>query len=203
MDFPGARDYILHRLEKELDKKLIYHDFTHTLEVYESVVRLRKLEKLPEPIGMMLETAALYHDSGMLVAYRNHEENSVKIIREILPGFDYSNEEIEEIGRLILSTRLPQKPANREEAIICDSDMDNIGREDFFIQSFRLRLELEQFNQWVPLSVWFMEELQFMVNHRFHTASQVSLRKNQKTKNTEELKKIIGYFNSTISNQGN
>jgi uncharacterized protein len=201
MNFPAARDYILHRLENELDKKLIYHDFLHTLEVYESVVRLRKMEKLPEHTGILLETAALYHDSGMLVAYRNHEENSVTIVREILPGFGYSQEEIEKIGKLILATRLPQMPANLEEGIICDSDMDNVGREDFFVQSFRLRLEQEQFNQWAPLSAWFRDELRFMMDHRFHTPSQIALRNERKNLNTEELKKVIYYFTSKISNQ--
>ena len=192
MDFIGARDYILERLRMELDKKLCYHNLLHTLDVHQAVVQLSQLEKIPQQAGLVLETAAFYHDSGMLVKYTDHENYSIIIVNEALPRFGYNQEEIQEIGNLIRVTTLPQKAISPAEKIICDADLDSLGREDFFVQSFNLRLEWKNFNiRHASLSEWLLFELQFLEQHTYYTTSAMALRNDQKMRNLQEIKELI------------
>ena len=172
MNFPAAQDYILHRLNTELDTRLVYHSYDHTLDVYRSSKRLGEKEKLSKEDMVLIETAALYHDAGMLEGFDNHEAKSAKIAAEILPRYGYSDTQIETIEQLILSTRLPQRAESFLEQIICDADLDNLGRPDFFINSFKLKLEWQYFNiRKYSLYEWFELQEQFLTGHTYFTST--------------------------------
>jgi hypothetical protein len=51
--------------------------------------------------------------------------------RENLPSFGYSEADITTICGMIMATRIPQSPANLLESILCDADLDYLGRDDF------------------------------------------------------------------------
>ena len=61
--------------------------------------------------------------------------------RAWLPQFDYSKEEIEKICELILVTKMPQKPKNKLEEIICDADLYYLGTDQFFVTADKLYKE--------------------------------------------------------------
>jgi uncharacterized protein len=192
MDFLGARNYIINRLMAELNPKLTYHNLEHTLDVCQGVVRLSELESYPADQRILLDTAALFHDSGMLVKYRDHEEASVGIAREILPGYGYSTGDIREIAALIKVTTLPQQARTDAEKIICDADLDSFGRDDFFIQSFQLKLEWENFGiRRSSVLEWLSYELDFLESHKYFTPSAIKLRDEKKKRNIMEIKELL------------
>src|ERR1035437_8496154 len=142
MDFAGARDYIIGRMRKDLNPSLTYHTIEHTLDMHHAAIRLMEMEHFgDEHERLLIETAAIYHDAGMMVSYNDHETQSVLIAGEMLPTFGYSLEDIDEVAGLILVTKLPQMPTTLPEQILCDADLDSLGRDDFFIESFKLQLE--------------------------------------------------------------
>jgi uncharacterized protein len=193
MNFAGARDYLLERLRNELSPSLTYHTVEHTLDMHRSVVRLMDMEQLTdEHERLLIETAAIYHDAGMLVAYKDHETQSVLMAGYLLPEFGYSQDEIDEIGRLIMVTRLPQKPDTLPEQILCDADLDSLGRVDFFIESFQLHLEWK-LNGIADCSLeeWFRFEVKFFTEHEYFTRSGKKLRQGQKQKNLREITDIL------------
>ena len=59
--------------------------------------------------------------------YKDHEETGVEIAGAILPHFDYTEEQIQKINELIMVTKLPPRPKNLLEQIICDADLDYLG----------------------------------------------------------------------------
>lgn len=192
MDFTGARDHILERLEQGLDRRLCYHNLAHTLDVHKAVENLSRTENIPPHSRLILETAAYYHDSGMLVGYQEHEKHSIFIAREILPSYHYSPEEIDEVEKLIQVTTIPQQAQTQLEKIICDADLDNLGREDFFIQSFCLKLEWEYFNiRSTTLHEWLIFEQKFLEVHKYYTASARNSRDAQKRKNLNQIRELI------------
>jgi hypothetical protein len=192
MDFPAAQQYILDRLRKELPTNLFYHSFEHTVDVLQASMRLINLEKIDDASARIIKTAVLFHDTGMMQTYMDHELASVKIARKTLPGFGYSPSEIDEIEVLILVTTMPQKANTLHEMIICDADLDPLGREDFFITSMQLHLEWK-LNGISSLSLkdWIKFEIQFLENHSFYTKSAKKLRDSGKRKNLQELKELI------------
>ena len=196
MNPDGAKAFILQRLENELKPSLFYHNIEHTLDVYQAIRRLNNLEGVEGNALIHLETAALYHDSGMIVQYVNHEEASVGIAEEALPCFGYSREDISEISRLIMVTKLPQNPKDFAEKIICDADLDYLGREDFLIHAFKLKVEWEV-NKIRPTTLrqWFDIQVQFLTRHTYFTASAMKLRNNRKQKNLDEIIQFLTVLN--------
>jgi hypothetical protein len=193
MDFAGARDYIIGRMRKELNPSLTYHTIEHTLDMHRAAIRLMEMEHFDdEHERLLIETAAIYHDAGMIVSYNDHETQSVLIAGEMLPTFKYSLEDIDEVAGLILVTKLPQMPTTLPEQILCDADLDSLGRDDFFIQSFQLQLEwkLNGIAQ-TTLEEWIRFEVGFFTGHKYFTKSGRALRQEQKRKNLLEMTTIL------------
>ncbi len=191
MDFNGARKYILQRLTSELSPKLFYHSLEHTLDVHQSTRRLNEIENVDENSKIILETAALFHDAGMLIQYSDHEAQSVTMIQKILPGFEYTKAEIDRISGLIMVTIMPQRATNLYEQIICDADLDYLGRNNFFINSFKLRLEWQVNGiRNTTLREWIDIQIKFLSEHHYFTRSAITLRNEEKLKNLTELKQL-------------
>ncbi len=190
-DLEGARRYILDRLKSKLDSNLYYHNTDHTLDVYQACLRLIELEGIGDADKLLVETAALYHDAGMLLEYNNHEEKSGAIVREVLPRFGYNSEQIERIVRMIICTKLPQDACCLNSKILCDADMDYLGRNDFFMIAHRLRYEWEAMNNYINLLNWYEFQLKFLQQHRFYTESARRLRQEGKNRNLFELERLL------------
>ena len=192
MDFEGVKGFVLAKLGRELDPAFYYHNLDHTVDVIRAARALNTMENTDPRSRLIIETAALFHDSGILNRYEGHEEESAKIARDVLPGYGYPEDEINEIANLILVTKEPDKAKTKEEMILCDADMDVLGREDFFISSFRLQLE------WcvkgiltTTLREWFLLQVKFLEEHRFFTGSSRRLRQEQKLKNLAAIKELL------------
>ncbi len=196
MDFGGARDYIIQRLRLELKPTLYYHSVEHTIDVHEATQRLIAAEHITENTAVLIETAALYHDAGILFQYTNHERASVELSRQMLPVFGYSPDDIDFIGEMIMVTSLPQRPSSLAGQILCDADLDYLGREDFLIHSFQLRLEwqIEGIKN-LNLHDWFKSQVSFLSDHQYFTKSAIAIRNEQKNKNLQEIKQLLSLIN--------
>jgi predicted metal-dependent HD superfamily phosphohydrolase len=161
--------------------------------MHRAAIRLIEMEALKDDhLIKLIETASLYHDTGMLVSYKDHETQSVIIAGEVLPGFGYTKEEVDEIAGLILVTRLPQRPNTLPEKILCDADLDSLGREDFFLQSFQLHHEWKLNGIFQStLEEWLRFEVKFFTEHEYFTRSARKLRQELKQKNLAEITDIL------------
>jgi predicted metal-dependent HD superfamily phosphohydrolase len=194
MDFLGAKNYIVNRLQKELSPNLYFHSLDHSMDVLRSACHLNCMEEVYEPESALIETAAIYHDAGMIVTYLEHEAASAKMAREILPKFHYSPQEIEIVESLIMVTTTPQSAHTMLEKVICDADLDALGREDFFITSFQLQLEWKLYGIMnSTLAEWIRFEIDFMEKHSYFTFSAIKLREVQKQKNIQACKDLLNF----------
>ncbi|MEZ5011057.1 MAG: HD domain-containing protein [Bacteroidales bacterium] len=75
-----------------------------------------------------IKTAGLFHDAGHTIAYDNHEFYGTEMARQFLPAYNYSPEQIDRIWDIGTLQILPQDLLQK---IICDSDLDYLGRSDF------------------------------------------------------------------------
>ena len=196
MNFEGAKKFILEKLGRELDPRLTYHSISHTLDVCESAVRIARLEGIQENNIVLLQTAALFHDSGMLITYKGHEEASVKIIQDVLPSFNYTKDEITIIEGMILNTKLPQAAWEKMGMILCDADLDYLGRDDYFLISHQLKYEWDVLAFYpTTLKEWYELQLKFVGNHKYFTQSAVSTREETKQKNLSQVREIMSNEN--------
>ena len=194
MNYEGAKNFILNKLEKELDPRLTYHSVSHTMDVLESAIRLAEMEGLSPADTVLLKTACLFHDSGMLVTYRGHGEASIEICRQILPKFTFNPEETEMVCQMIASTKLPQYATLLPEKILCDADLDYLGRPDFFMISHRLKYEWDVLDiHPTTLQEWYAIQKEFLSAHRYFTKSAIMLRQDFKMENLKQVELMCNH----------
>ena len=191
VQFSDLQEYVLDKLEKGLPKYLFYHNVKHTVDVVTESELIGWAEELDDHQLLMLKTAALFHDTGHIISYANHEERSVDIARETLPAYHYTPDEIDTICRIIMATKLPPKPADLLEAIICDSDLDYLGRTDFVPVSNALYAELKEQNQSLSLNDWNKMQIKFISSHQYFTKTGRKLREVKKQEQIERIKQLI------------
>lgn len=192
VSFAHIKKHVVGKLEKELPRDLTYHNIAHTLDVLKQVNEIGKSEGIiDEQQFLLLRIAALYHDTGFINVYKGHEERSCEIASEDLPAFGFSAGDIKKICSLIRATRVPQLPQDLLEEIICDSDLDYLGRDDFFeigkglYKEFRDQKIVESENDWNLLQVRFLE------SHRFFTDTSIRRRQHQKQVHLELIKRKL------------
>lgn len=189
--FDDLEEYILNRLEKELPKYLYYHNVKHTMDVIIGVEIIGTSEGVNEEEILILKTAALFHDMGQIVQSPGHEEISCKFAREILPCYGYETNIIEIICDTIMATKIPPKPQNLLQKIICDADLDYLGRSDFIPVSDTLYKELHEQNIIGDINEWNKLQIKFITNHSYFTEFARKNREVNKQMQIERIKKLI------------
>ncbi|MDQ6891043.1 MAG: YitT family protein, partial [Bacteroidota bacterium] len=174
MQFEKAYSFLIQKLENELPKNLTYHNAGHTKDVVEAVNHLAASENISGYELMLLKTAALFHDSGLLETYKGHEEISCKMAKKWLPQFEYSEEDIEKICALIMATKMPQAPRSRLEEIICDADLFYLGTDSYEAKAEKLYKEMHQAGLIKNRNEWRHTETVFLQTHHYFTKSATS-----------------------------
>lgn len=191
--FIEIRDEVIQRLRIELPDRLYYHSPEHTLDVLEKAEFLGNYENLTQRELLLLRLAALFHDTGFALSAEDHEENSCRFAEPYLNQLQLSTDEKEEVRKAIIATRLPQTPQNRIGEILCDADLDYLGRDDFFPIAELLFRELQAGGKISTIEQWNNIQIAFLRQHRYFTEfSQI---------NREPVK--LGYLNTLETNANN
>ncbi|TWR28955.1 HD domain-containing protein [Mucilaginibacter pallidiroseus] len=179
--------YILQRLEKELPAHFYYHNVDHTLDVYKCTAAIAGQENVTGKNLDLLLIAALYHDSGYLLQIADHETVSSNIARQALTQFGYSPNEVDAVCNIIMATRVPQTPTSLLEEIICDADLDYLGRDDFFTIGQKLFEELKATGQLNDADEWNNKQATFLQQHRYFTKTSVNNRQANQERNLNQI----------------
>lgn len=191
MDFKNAKKYILDRLEGELKADLHYHGVHHTLDVYEASIRLAELEGLNQEEKVIINTAALFHDAGFIYQYEHNEEVAAQLVKVVLPKFGYQPKEINEIEKIILSTKIKARPSTLYEKIMSDADYDYLGRSDVAKIAETLHKELFEYDFKFSEDEWNVIQIKFLEKHIYYTESSLALRRPNKLEYYEQIKSLI------------
>ncbi len=191
IQFTDIQELILDRLENELPDYLYYHNVKHTVDVVTEVELIGWAEGLDDEGILMLKTAALFHDAGHTIDYDEHEYHGTEMVKKILPDYGYSEEQIEKICDIIMATKLPPQPKDIYQEIICDADLDYLGRSDMIPVSNTLFKELHEQNKIGTLNEWNKLQLKFISGHSYFTKTARSLREVNKQKQIERIRKLI------------
>ena len=188
--------YVRELFRDELPAGIKYHNADHTLHSTKGVVavanNLAKLENVSELDRELIIAAAYFHDTGYIREYEKNEPIAARMAGRILKLIGYKPEEIEKVQKMILATDPDVEPKTHVEKILCDADLDNLGREDFFQLDERLREGRGMRGIDVSDDVtWYRNTLEFLGKHQYYTESQNKLREKGKQKNTRELIKKL------------
>jgi predicted metal-dependent HD superfamily phosphohydrolase len=177
----------LTRIASDIYQELPYHNFYHALDVWSVTKEYGILTRISEEERFVLESAALLHDIIYVANANDNEEKSAELAKYLLPRLGYSNPQIEKIKDLIMATKWPTNPKNFLEQIICDADLDNLGREDFFERSVYLLKE------WgiTKDKKWYDQQAGLLKNNHYYTKIANKLRGKGKAENIKRLEKLL------------
>lgn len=189
-DINAIKSHILQILEVGLSDSLTYHDINHTLDVEKQILKIAAAEGITNQEDLEdLQIAALYHDTGFLQVHTFHEIVSCELARKYLPDFGLTNNRVENICNIIMATKFPHEPHNILEMIMCDADLDYLGRDEFYDTSNKLRAELITYKIIKPDTDWNEFQINFFTKHNFFTKTSKEKRGPEKMARYNELLK--------------
>jgi uncharacterized protein len=180
---------VLTELDEKLSPLLTYHCRKHTEDVLQHTERIAISENIIQPrMLLLMKTAALFHDTGFVDIYVGHEERSCEIMIRELRNYAFDESEITLMTGMIMATKVPQSPKPLQEMVLCDADLDYLGRDDFPVINKRLKNELLAFGFIKDLNEWNELQVNFLSKHRYFTDSSVKLREPVKREHLTSLK---------------
>ena len=185
-DFVAAEKHIIKLLEADMPK-LPYHNVEHIYDVLNASLTIAASEEVNEDDIKIIRMAALFHDAGFIKSPKDHEESGAQMATEMLPLFGFSMDQIEMIVKIILATRLPQSPTTQLEKIVCDADLDYLGRDDFYEIGGRLFVELKEQDVVETEREWNIMQRTFLQSHRYHTNFAQTNRELSKQERIQEI----------------
>ena len=87
-----------------------------------------------------------------------------------------------------MATKIPQTPHNLLEQIICDADLDYLGRNDFEPISRSLYTEFLTYKIIPENIIWDHIQIKFFESHHYFTGTSISKRNENKLKHLKLLK---------------
>ena len=175
--------------------KLPYHNSGHAFEVWKLVHDYGIKAGIPYQDRLSLEIAALFHDIIVVPGKTDNEENSADLADSYLNRNKFHHYIPDNVRGLILATKVPTSPKSLLEKIICDSDVDNFGRDDFFEKGEKVRQEIEMTGKTFNDIDWYKTSLSLLQNHQYYTSLAREKRDAGKMENIRELNRIIEEYN--------
>lgn len=192
MDITNLKKYIIGLLSDGASPHLHYHSVFHTLDVLFAVERMMDHFEIEVHTYQIVQAAALLHETGMLTDYAGHELASVEMAKKLCPEFGFNALDIDQVVRHIMATKMPQQPKSITEEMLCDADLDYLGRADYQIVSHKLRLEWIELQGYPEsLKVWYQDQVDFLGKHQYFTHLAQSQREQGKLRNLSLIKALL------------
>ena len=187
----ASKNYCESLIKQNICNDLPFHNWQHTLDVYQNARKLGKLENLNYEDMLVVSIAAYFHDIGQINGPSDHENRSASCAKKFLQSLDVRQDIIEEVGRTIKATLLSAKPENRLQKILRDADLAHLGQSSFPLKNEMLREEWNILGllhcndlEWVNLNI------EFLTTHHYFTQSAKQLFSANKNANVKYLYRI-------------
>jgi predicted metal-dependent HD superfamily phosphohydrolase len=190
----GVHDHVTQLLLPLKQQGYAYHNLEHTLHVVESAILLKEKEKVHDEQAELIIIAAYFHDTGIAVDYKNHEDVSKKLASNYLHSIAYPLNKIEEVQSLIQITKPDSISVSLSEQILRDADLSNLGSERYFKVLKKLKQEWKNHRPDLLKNnneVYYNYALEFLDKHNYLTRSAREIWNHQKLANRANLLNLI------------
>ena len=137
---------------------------------------------------LLLRPQVLIHDGLSVLFFQTLQQKCLKMVYEVLSDYQYSKDQIILLAPLILATRMPVHPHDLLEEIMCDADLDYLGRVDYIPVAAKLYQELKERGLVGELADWVNMQIKFMESHQYYTATARQMREANKLEQLSKLK---------------
>ncbi|MEN0004411.1 MAG: Pycsar system effector family protein [Bacteroidota bacterium] len=184
-----AQTFVESLLTEKLGPNYTYHNLEHTISVRDNCLKLGRMLELDQQDLEILELAALFHDTGFINRYKDHETESIFIAKKFLQEQDYPIEYRAQVLACIDATRNDREPTNLMERIIIDADLGNLGNTNYPKNLQKLRNEWEKVlgNNYED-EEWYLLNHRFLEQHEYRTKAAKKLFNDNQKKNKKAMK---------------
>jgi predicted metal-dependent HD superfamily phosphohydrolase len=178
-------------IQDEIKPHFVYHNFQHTCAVVEAAKELADHYEVSKDDRLAIILAAWFHDTGYAQGWEDHEERGVHNATDWLASQGVTNKDlINNIAGCIRATRMPQQPRTFLEEIVADADLSHLGDLSYWDRCGRVRQEFAiTRNMIMSDQEWIDFELEFMLNHEYHTEAAREMFGERKSKHVKQLYK--------------
>lgn len=184
-----VEEYVRQYIAGHARSELYYHNLEHIAHAVAAAKQIADHYQLPENEYAVVVTAAWFHDLGYYAGDRvGHEETGAGIAAGFLEQKGADRSLIDAVTGCIRATKMPQRPANRLEAIVCDADLFHLGTAGFDAFNKLMRKEEEAaFQKKISKEDWRNSTILLLQQHRYHTDYCRLLLNDKKQENLEKL----------------
>ena len=188
-----AEEFVKNIFSKTTDpNKYLYHQFSHTERVVQSVEHLCNEAQVKPQHRFELILAAWFHDVGYAESHKNHEQLGCAYLESFFKAQFPNTLPPTSVIKLIEATNLENRAENHLEQIIKDADLHYLGTDRYLDESENLRKEWEFTKNVVYTDQeWFHVNIDFLEFHRFYTPSAKTLYQEKKNENLKSLKNLV------------
>jgi len=171
------------------DPRLVYHNFEHTQEVVNAAHQIANHYQLNDQDFFTVTVAAYFHDTGYFEEALQHEAKGAALADQFLAEHQVGMEVRDRVKSAILATKIPQRPENQIDKILCDADLFHLGLPNFRQKGKLMHKEVELiYDKKISKQEWRKRDIQFMESHRYQTDYVILLLNDQKQANISKLK---------------
>jgi predicted metal-dependent HD superfamily phosphohydrolase len=191
-----AEIYVTELLDNELSKDCLFHTKKHTLDVVHNAEIIGEYSMLSNDSINLLRISALFHDTGYIKSYENHEVESAAYASIFLRSKNVHDSDINKVVESILATKMPQQPKDDISRILCDADLMNMTFDDYFEQIDLMRQEWEKTGK-AKLNKHqaYITSLEFFRSHNYHSEYGKKVLQPMKEKTESLIKLEISLIN--------
>jgi len=187
-----ASAWVFRHFTKKLTDAYYYHNFTHTAEVVDAVVRIGEASGLKDRDLEIVVLAAWFHDTGITEVYHHHEEQSAEFAARFLKKHGFDRDGIDAVRRCILVTDINAEPTTLQEKVIRDADLEHIGKKEFWAKAELLREEWAAvIGETYSDEAWLRHQLEFVASRQFYTEIAHSWHQEVLDENLERLRELL------------
>jgi predicted metal-dependent HD superfamily phosphohydrolase len=197
-----VKKHVLDYFGSHPDSKLVYHNLAHTQDVVKATMQIANHYQLNDKDFFIVTTGAWFHDTGYFEDLQNHEQKGAELAIEFLKKKEVPADIRDAVMEVIYATKMPQRPTNKLENILCDGDLFHLGTEDFTKKRKLMHKEIE-FLHGISFTKneWRKKDIEFLESQQYHTDYCNLLLNDQKLKNIERLKdKLKDSYEEEVDN---
>lgn len=127
---------VLELLKPQLPEELYFPSINHTRNLLKISSKYLRSKNIAGYDAKLVRLALLLHYVGFTVTTLDHEETGKRIAGDLMNKY---RKDIVFVQNLILATRIPQTPGTILEKVICDCDLDYLGRKPSYCAQPRSR----------------------------------------------------------------
>jgi adenylate cyclase len=168
-------EMIIKLFDDEAPPNLFFHNSSMVKSISNQVELLSRAENLPDEEYINLKLASVFLLTGYISDYEKPMEASMRLVEEMLPGYGFSQENIELTNKIIRNS-FSDHQESLSDNILHDARYDYLGRVDYIKLTEKLLRERTEFGKHSDKKVWIDSLINQQNDHQFLTQTARTLR---------------------------